>query len=76
MKANTYPTDPPTHQPTNPDMSLGAEFRRCAARAQRRNQGRKAAALSDLAHPSDGRRVEFTKAARAKIPRSVIDEIR
>jgi len=37
---------------------------------------KKAAALADLVHPADGRRVEFSEATRAAIPQSVLDEIR
>jgi hypothetical protein len=54
---------------------LGAEFQRCARRAQAKNIERRERSLINLMMP-DGRTVQFTKAARAAIPASVLREIR
>lgn len=58
------------------DLSLGAEYQRCALRAQKRNQGRQRAGLEVLSLPSDGRPVAFSREARKGIPTAVRDEIR
>jgi hypothetical protein len=57
------------------DGGLGAEFERCARRAQSKNVERRERSLINLMMP-DGRTVSFSKQARANIPKAVIDEIR
>ena len=50
-------------------------YARCAQRAQQRSGDRREGSLTSLAMP-DGRWIWFDKAARASIPRAVIEEIR
>eukprot|EP00877_Chromochloris_zofingiensis_P003280 jgi/Chrzof1/12953/Cz07g13220.t1 len=57
------------------ELALGAEFQRCASKAQGKNKMRKTSSLAHLALP-DGRQVEFAKAARKQIPDEVIQEIK
>lgn len=57
------------------DGGLGAEFERCARRAQAKNLERRERSLLNLMMP-DGRTVSFTKQARAAIPPEVLREIR
>jgi hypothetical protein len=57
------------------DGGLGAEFERCARRAQAKNGERRERSLINLMMP-DGRTVSFTKQARAAIRKDVLDEIR
>lgn len=54
---------------------LGAEFIKCANRAQSRNMQRKDQSLSNLQMP-DGRYLQFDKAARRGIAAGIISRIR
>lgn len=57
------------------NTNLGTEFQRCANRAQARSSVRRDQSLAALS-TADGRRVTFSKAARSRIPKEVIELIR
>ncbi|KAF8067374.1 hypothetical protein HT031_002422 [Scenedesmus sp. PABB004] len=57
------------------ELSLGAEFHRCATRAQARNKGRKKSSLLNL-RLNDYRQVYFSKEDRAAIPPALIEELK
>lgn len=65
----------PYPRPILAELSLGAEFQRCASRAQTRNKSRKRASLLNL-RLNDYSQVYFEKADRAAIPESLLQEIR
>lgn len=56
-------------------QSLGAEFQKCAKRAQTRNLSRKKTSMLNL-RLNDYRQVYFDKEDRKRIPEAVIEEIR
>lgn len=56
-------------------LPLGASFLKCARGAQASNAKRRDKSLNSL-FMSDGRRIFFSKEARGKIPKEVIDEIK
>lgn len=57
------------------ELMLGQEYQRCASRAQNKAKVRRQASLRSLTMP-DGRFMEFSKPARAAIPKQIIQEIR
>ncbi|WIA33262.1 hypothetical protein OEZ86_006403 [Tetradesmus obliquus] len=57
------------------ELSLGAEFQRCATRAQNRNKSRKKNSLLNL-RLNDYRQVYFSKEDRKAIPAALIEEIK
>jgi hypothetical protein len=57
------------------ELSLGAEFQRCATRAQNRNKARKKNSLLNL-RLNDYRQVYFSKEDRKAIPAALIEEIK
>jgi hypothetical protein len=61
--------------PRHAELALGAEFQKCAKRAQNRNQSRKKTSMLNL-RLNDYRQVYFDKEDRKRIPEAVIEEIR
>jgi hypothetical protein len=57
------------------ELSLGAEFQRCATRAQNRNKARKKNSLLNL-RLNDYRQVYFSREDRKAIPPALIEEIK
>jgi hypothetical protein len=57
------------------ELSLGAEFQRCATRAQNRNKARKKNSLLNL-RLNDYRQVYFSREDRKAIPAALIEEIK
>ncbi|EFJ42585.1 hypothetical protein VOLCADRAFT_121526 [Volvox carteri f. nagariensis] len=68
-----YELDPKYKEIRN--SNVGMEFVRCANAAQERSTSRRGQSLSVLS-TADGRKVVFSKAARKRIPKEVIDLIR
>ncbi|GLC34918.1 hypothetical protein PLESTM_000253900 [Pleodorina starrii] len=77
----TLPTVDAFGNPLDPEYkritrsNVGAEFMRCANRAQERSTSRRDQSLAAMA-TADGRHVSFSKAARTRIPQEVLDLIR
>lgn len=57
------------------ELALGAEFQKCAKRAQNRNASRKKTSMLNL-RLNDYRQIYFDKEDRKRIPEAVIEEIR
>ncbi len=55
--------------------NLGVEYQRCAKHAQEKDAERRASNMRVLTMP-DGRSIQYSKAARKKIPAELIEYIR
>ncbi|GBF94130.1 hypothetical protein Rsub_07117 [Raphidocelis subcapitata] len=70
---------PPLTDDAYVDLScrdLGIEFHNCAQAAQSKNKQRRRGSLANLVVPADGRKVNYSHAARQAIPAEVLQEIR